>query len=47
MFEERLAELGLEPGMPIFALIKSVSFDGRSIGRAQAGTRPTDSNTPM
>lgn len=42
-----LAELGLEPGMPIFALIKSVSFDGRSIGRAQTGTRDSESNTPM
>ena len=42
-----LAELGLEPGMPIFALIKSVSFDGRSIGRAQQADRNDQGNTPM
>ncbi len=40
-----LAELGLEPGMPIYALIKSVSFDARSVGRAQTAIK--DGNTPM
>ena len=34
-----VAELGLEPGMPVYALIKSVSFDGRSTGRAQAALK--------
>jgi molybdate transport system ATP-binding protein len=28
------AELGLRPGLPVFALIKSVSIDRRSVGYA-------------
>ena len=35
---EAVADLGLDVGTPVFALVKSISFDGRSIGSAPAET---------
>ncbi len=34
---EAIADLGLKVGTPVFALIKSISFDGRSIGSVPVG----------
>jgi molybdate transport system ATP-binding protein len=36
---EAMADLALETGAPVYALVKSVSFDGRSIGGAPATPR--------
>jgi len=43
---EAAAELGLAPGLPVWALIKSVALDTRSLVRARGAAEPPASPTP-